>query len=167
MTGILALILVAAAPSPAVGQVVQVVEHYAIDVPAGFALKDVSPRDMDFDLYALVDKRTGAVKGTVYIGNAPSSGSSMRRTSNKPYGQTSTQSCFPSQRARSTMGRHRPGSAWQLSPGRSGCLAARRAFSVSIRGSLIHAKLRPRSHPPGDENSSASDGPALRPPTGD
>ena len=50
---------------------VQVVEHYAIEVPAGYVLKDVSPKLMDFDLYALADQRTGTVKCTLYVGNHP------------------------------------------------------------------------------------------------
>jgi len=71
MTGVLALILLAAPPAPASGAAVQVIEHYAIEVPPGYALKDASPQLMDFDLYALTDQRTGAVKCTLYFGNAP------------------------------------------------------------------------------------------------
>jgi hypothetical protein len=69
MTAILALILMATPPST--DHVVQVVEHYGIEVPAGYILKDVSPKQMDFDLYALADTRTGSVKCTLYFGNAP------------------------------------------------------------------------------------------------
>ena len=72
MTGIVALTLVAAQPISAAGPVVQMVEHYAIEVPAGYTLKDVSPKLIDFELFALVDKRTSATKCTLYIGNFPS-----------------------------------------------------------------------------------------------
>jgi hypothetical protein len=34
-------------------------------------LKDVSPKLMDFDLYALAEKRSGSVRCTLYFGNAP------------------------------------------------------------------------------------------------
>jgi hypothetical protein len=71
MIGILALILVATPPAPSARGAVQVVEHYAIEVPADYTLKDVSPKIMDFDLYALAEKRTGIVKCTLYVGNAP------------------------------------------------------------------------------------------------
>jgi hypothetical protein len=72
MIGFLALILVANPSPPVGGGTVQVVEHYAIEVPAGHVLKDVSPKLIDFDLYALTDTHTGRVKCTVYFGNAPS-----------------------------------------------------------------------------------------------
>lgn len=71
MIAILALVLTSAAPLPGDGPVVQVVEHYGIEVPAGYVLKDVSPKMMDFDLYALTEKRTGKVKCTLYVGNHP------------------------------------------------------------------------------------------------
>jgi hypothetical protein len=72
MAGMLALALVAAQPVSAVRPVAQIVEHYAIEVPAGYALKDVSPKLIDFELFALVDKRTRSTKCTLYIGNFPS-----------------------------------------------------------------------------------------------
>jgi hypothetical protein len=71
MMGILALVLTSAATVPADGRVVQQVEHYAIEVPAGYVLKDVSPKMMDFELYALTEKRTGKAKCTLYVGNQP------------------------------------------------------------------------------------------------
>ncbi len=71
MTGILALVLVTASATSTESGRVQVIEHYAIAVPAGYVLKDVSPKLMDFDLYALADQRTGSVKCTLYVGNHP------------------------------------------------------------------------------------------------
>lgn len=71
MIAILALVLAAASTMPGTGPVVQVVEHYGIEVPAGYVLKDVSPRMTDFSLYALTEKRTGKVSCTLYVGNHP------------------------------------------------------------------------------------------------
>lgn len=69
--------------------------------------------------------------------------SSMRRTSKTPYGQTSTQSRFPSHRSRATTGLKCPGSARHFSPGRSGCVAARRAFSLfGDPGTWLHSSVR-------------------------
>jgi hypothetical protein len=70
MAGILTLMFLAVATPPAESKM-QVIEHYAVQVPAGYVLKDVSPKLMDFELYALTDSRSGEVKCTLYVGNNP------------------------------------------------------------------------------------------------
>lgn len=67
-------------------------------------------------------------------------------SSNTEYGQTSTQSCLPSHRSRSTSGIQRPAGARQFSPGRLGFCAARRAFSgLFDPGGRSVARSRPSS----------------------
>jgi hypothetical protein len=72
MTTALVLALFAATPAaaaPTAGDA-QTFNHYAIKIPAGYVVKDVSPPMMDFDLYQLVDGK-GTVKCGLYFGNAP------------------------------------------------------------------------------------------------
>jgi hypothetical protein len=67
-------------------------------------------------------------RNRLIIGNARYSATSIGPTSNTSYGQTSTQSALPSQRARSTTGLKLPGAALQACPGRSGWAAERCVF---------------------------------------
>jgi hypothetical protein len=60
---------VPAPPAPTAGRV-QTFNHYAIEIPAGYVVKDVSPPMTDFDLYQLIDGK-GKVKCGLYFGNAP------------------------------------------------------------------------------------------------
>jgi hypothetical protein len=72
MTIALVWSLIAAAPAlaaPAAGRV-QTFNHYAIEIPAGYVVKDVSQPMMDFDLYQLVDGK-GKAKCGLYFGNFP------------------------------------------------------------------------------------------------
>src|SRR5437868_5747663 len=46
-------------------------QHFSIEVPAGYQLKDSSPPMMDFDLYDLIDLKTKKARCRLYVGNAP------------------------------------------------------------------------------------------------
>jgi hypothetical protein len=70
MAATLALVFLAATAAPGESKM-QVIEHYAVQVPAGYILKDMSPKMMDFDLYALTESSSGEVKCTLYVGNDP------------------------------------------------------------------------------------------------
>ena len=72
MTTALVLSLFAAASVPAAPSAgrAQTFNHYSIEIPAGYVVKDVSPPMMDFDLYQLVDGR-GKARCGLYFGNAP------------------------------------------------------------------------------------------------
>ena len=69
MAALLALILVATPASA--HHVVHVVQHYRVEVPAGYVLKDLSPKQKDVRLYALADTRTGSVKCRFFLGHLP------------------------------------------------------------------------------------------------
>jgi hypothetical protein len=66
----LVLALIAATPAAPTAGTVRTFNHYAIEIPAGYVVKDVSPPRMDFEIYNLVDGK-GKVKCGLYFGNAP------------------------------------------------------------------------------------------------
>ena len=55
--------------NPLVGRAV--IAHFALDVPSGFELVDVSPRMADFALYELVDREKNRAICRIYVGNSP------------------------------------------------------------------------------------------------
>ena len=67
------LALLAAGPAPASGTspTRTQIEHFSVEVPAGYELKDSSPRMMDFDLYDLIDLKTKKARCRLYVGNHP------------------------------------------------------------------------------------------------
>jgi hypothetical protein len=48
-----------------------VIEHYSVDVPAGYSIAEVGPKE-DFDLYLIISVRSPRKRLGLYIGNHPS-----------------------------------------------------------------------------------------------
>jgi hypothetical protein len=72
MTALL-LVLLAAGSSTASGAspTRTQVQHFSIEVPAGYELKDSSPPMIDFDLYDLIELKTKKARCRLYLGNSP------------------------------------------------------------------------------------------------
>ncbi|HEY0711934.1 MAG TPA: hypothetical protein VGF45_04625 [Polyangia bacterium] len=47
------------------------INHYSVELPASYRLKDITPKLMDFGLYAVVGRQDGKVRCTLYFGNHP------------------------------------------------------------------------------------------------
>jgi hypothetical protein len=81
--GIPIVIAALVAAVTALGPTSSSIEHYSIEVPAGYEAKDVSPPMMDFEVYRVARQHSNGVACGLYLGNAPGF-PKLRWSSKKP-----------------------------------------------------------------------------------